>query len=70
MIVFDNSVFVRSRDVAIMHGLKALDAIQLGSAIHAHEILGEDLTFVSADKELLAAAAAEGFATDNPNDHP
>ena len=28
------------------------------------------LTFVSADNDLLAAAAAEGFPTDNPNNYP
>ncbi len=28
------------------------------------------LIFVSADNDLLIAAAAEGLATDNPNNHP
>jgi hypothetical protein len=28
------------------------------------------LTFVSADNDLLAAAAVEGLPTDNPNNYP
>ena len=51
-------------------GLRALDAIHLATALQAQNRLGMPLVFVSADKKLLAAAAAEGFTTDDPNLHP
>ncbi len=46
--------------------LRSLDAIQLACAVEAAAILGEPLTFLSADSNLLSAAAAEGLVTDNP----
>lgn len=49
--------------------LRSLDAIQLASAESAQVALGEPMTFVSADKRLLAAAGFHSFETDNPNDH-
>jgi predicted nucleic acid-binding protein len=51
------------------HPLRTLDAIQLACALKAIA-LPQPMTFISADTNLLAAAAAEGFATDNPNNHP
>lgn len=62
-------VLIRARDLVSSHPLRSLDAIQLASALEATSILNEPMTFVSADKNLLAVAASEGFATDNPNDH-
>jgi uncharacterized protein len=50
--------------------LRALDSIQLACAIESLALLQEPITFVSADNNLLTAAASEGFATDNPNNHP
>ncbi len=52
------------------HNLRTLDAIQLASAVQAVKYLNEPMTFVSADRNLLAAAANEGFATDDPNLYP
>lgn len=49
--------------------LRTLDAIQLATAIQARQA-GFNITFVSADVRLLAAAQAEGFPTDDPNLHP
>jgi len=53
--------------------LRALDALHLATALTVNEwLLANDLsplTFMSADDRLLAAAAAEGLAVDNPNDH-
>ncbi len=57
-------------DLVDKYPLRALDAIQLASAIRATRMLGEAMTFVSADHNLLTAAAAEGFAIDDPNAHP
>jgi predicted nucleic acid-binding protein len=49
------------------HYLRALDAIQLGCAIVARDLLGApDMRFISSDKDLLDAAQAEGFETWNP----
>jgi len=55
------------------HPLRAYDAIQLASAMHANRILKAagkpPPIFLSADLRLLTAAQAEGFATDDPNLH-
>ena len=51
------------------HYLRALDAIQLGCAIVARDLLAApDMRFISSDIELLEAAHAEGFDTWNPCD--
>ena len=53
--------------------LRALDAIQLQSALEAAADAQRSRVpvpiFISADERLLRAAAAVGFATDNPLDH-
>lgn len=66
----DKSVLQLAQHLLRGHPLRALDAIQLASASRASQMLGEPLTFVSGDRSLLAVAAAEGFATDDPNAHP
>jgi len=49
--------------------LRSGDALQLASAVVAREMFhGMEITFVSADQRLLAAAASEGFPTLNPVD--
>jgi hypothetical protein len=54
--------------------LRAYDAVHLAAAVVANRrLLANDLApliFISSDDRLLAAAAAEGLATDNPNHHP
>jgi predicted nucleic acid-binding protein len=62
-------VLKHARDLVSRHPLRSLDAIQLASALEATTILDEPMTFISADKNLLAVAVSEDFATDNPNDH-
>lgn len=56
------------------HKLRGYDAVQLGSGLVLNERLvaagGLRLTFVAADHDLLAAANAEGLATENPNLYP
>ncbi len=66
----DNAVVGRARNLTMTYPLRALDAIQLASALEASTTLSEPMTFVSADNNLLNAARAEGFATDNPFLHP
>ncbi len=55
------------------HGLRGYDAVQLAAALFANRRRVArrlaPLVFVTADKNLLAAAAAEGLTTDDPNNH-
>jgi predicted nucleic acid-binding protein len=66
----DTNIFLHARNLVTKHGLRTLDALQLCAAISAANSLGEILTFISADVNLLTAAQAEGFIIDNPNNHP
>jgi predicted nucleic acid-binding protein len=66
----DEATLNRARNLVVSYPLRTLDAIQLACAIETTTTLGELMTFVSGDNNLLAAAAAEGFATDNPYAHP
>lgn len=60
--------------LANTHGLRAYDAMQLAIAREVHgRRLAQGLsgvTLVSADRELNAAANAEGLPVDDPNQHP
>lgn len=64
----------RAENLLEAHALRAYDAIQLASALETNSGLLDaemsPLAFVSADTRLLAAAALEGLATDDPNAHP
>jgi predicted nucleic acid-binding protein len=66
----DNAVVARARGLTMRYPLRALDAIQLASAGEASTALNEAMTFISADNNLLSAAAIEGFIIDNPLAHP
>lgn len=56
-------------ELVVLHPLHALDAIHLATALDARQNVGPISLLVSPDQQLLAAATAEGFATDNPNNH-
>ncbi len=60
--------------LAIRYGLRGYDAVQLAAALHVRDqrlSLGAGpLTLVAADKELNAAAVAEGLFVENPNNYP
>ena len=60
-------------NLARTHKLKTLDAIQLACALVVRDaaVAGEtgQVLFVSADRELLTAAAAEALSTENPEAH-
>ncbi len=64
----------RAMDLLEAFPLRAYDAIQLASALECSARLTAagltSLTFVSADKQLLKVAAAEGLIADNPENHP
>jgi len=59
--------------LAEKHALRGYDAVQLAAALGANgERLGQSLsplTLIAADADLLAAGAAEGLTTDDPNNH-
>jgi predicted nucleic acid-binding protein len=65
------SVRVDSRpagELALRHGLRGMDAVQLAAAVNARERLRRyaedaDLVFAAFDRQLLQAAEREGFAT-------
>lgn len=59
--------------LALSHGLRGYDAVQLAAGVALNRLHIESgltpIIFVSADKELNAAALAEGLAVDDPNNH-
>lgn len=65
-----STLFFDTSTLAKAHPLRALNAIQLASALRAGAILAEPITFLSSDRTLLAAATAEGLLTDDPLLHP
>jgi predicted nucleic acid-binding protein len=74
LIAVDRVVIDQAIALTRRHKLRGYDAVHLACALTLQQILaageGSPLTFIAADDDLLAAAAAEGFSTDNPNDHP
>ena len=64
------NLLAEARQLLIKHPLRALDAVQLASALAAAKALATKPIFISADQKLLAVAALEGFRTDDPNLHP
>ncbi len=70
----DEEIIQKTRELFVAYALRAYDAIHLATALLANrQLLSKHLppvTFLCADDQLVAAAAAEGLAVDNPNDHP
>lgn len=66
-------LIVDAMAAARTHGLRGYDAVQLAAALAANRRRAarglSPLVFVTADRSLLAAGVAEGFATDDPNNH-
>jgi predicted nucleic acid-binding protein len=60
----DDEIITAARDVAKRHRLRAMDAVHLASALRLRAV--DDVIMVSADLELLTAAAQEGLAVLNP----
>ncbi|MEP7339803.1 MAG: type II toxin-antitoxin system VapC family toxin [Acidobacteriota bacterium] len=72
IVLTTTQVLEGARQLVEQYPLKAYDAVQLASAIQARQSLppgSASIIFLSADQQLLSAAKAEGFATDNPNHH-
>ncbi len=59
--------------LAEKYALRGYDAVQLAAVLEANNERGRrglaPLTVIASDSELLAASAAEGSATDDPNNH-
>jgi predicted nucleic acid-binding protein len=63
-------ILAGARSLVNRYPLRTLDALHLAAALEARVIMAIPMTFVSADRNLLSAAASEGLLTDNPNLHP
>ncbi len=70
VIGLESQVLRQASLLVAMHPIRTLDAIQLACALACVSLLGRPPLVVSADRTLLAAAAAEGLPTDDPNLHP
>ena len=73
LVLLENSL-PRIRDAMVLihrHSLRGYDAVQLAVALHLRDrcrTFGRpDPTMITADRELNAAALAEGLAVDDPN---
>ena len=73
LIAITTSVIAQACSALQKHPLRAYDALHLACAQAVREVLeGQELSgpvFVASDDTLLAAAAVEGFAVDNPLQH-
>lgn len=69
VINLNKDVIAGAHDLLISYPLRTLDAIQLAAGLKAAQAF-PGLVIISADTRLLAAAAAEGLPTDDPNLHP
>jgi predicted nucleic acid-binding protein len=67
------ALLTAATDLAEKHALRGYDAVQLAAALEGNterlRLSLSPLTLVTADKELLAAATAEGLTVDDPNNH-
>lgn len=66
----DQQLLIIASELVGKYVLRVLDAIQLASALRAVTTLGEQMIFVTADRNLSLAAAVEGLAPDDPNLYP
>lgn len=74
LIALTRSVIDQAVKLTQNYKIRGCDSLQLASGLAANNArlaAGESpLTFVAADKDLLAAARAAGLATENPNLYP
>jgi predicted nucleic acid-binding protein len=69
-----DALVMRAMRVARLYPLRGYDALQLAAALEVDVLVRSigfpRLTLVSADRDLLAAAAAERLSIDDPNNYP
>jgi uncharacterized protein len=74
LIDVDAQIVLDAIDLTRRHKLRGYDAVHLACALFLQATLVNNAlpppVLLSADQELLAAALAEGMATDDPNSHP
>lgn len=74
LIPIDTLVLDRALVLTQRHRLRGYDAVQLATALSVNDSYLATglprLAFLSADRDLLNAALAEGLAVDDPNTHP
>jgi hypothetical protein len=74
LVRINRAVVDEAIELTAKHRLRGYDAVHLACALTLNRALVAyslpSLVFISADDDLLEAAAAEGLATDNPNRHP
>ena len=74
LVTVNRTVVDEAIELTARHRLRGYDAVHLACALTlnrtfaAHQLA--PLVFISADDDLLKAAAAEGLSTDDPNRHP
>lgn len=73
LVSIDRSIVNHAMDLTTRHRLRGYDAVHLACALYLQQSLTArqlaPLTFISADKDLLQAALAEGLLVDDPNQH-
>lgn len=73
LVSVNRTVVDEAIELTARNRLRGYDAVHLASALHLNRaLMSRDLpsiAFVSADDDLLRAAAAEGLLIDNPNRH-
>lgn len=80
LIPVNEAIVLRAAMLCNAHPLRGCDAVQLACGLAVRDVARaaasashsnrRDPIFVCEDKRLLDAAAAEGFAVENPLDHP
>jgi predicted nucleic acid-binding protein len=73
IVALTEAIIRSAASLARTHGLRAYDAVQLAAAMETSRVVSAvdvtQLTLISADLELNAAAAAEGLKVEDPNTH-
>ena len=65
----EDAMLTDAAELALRRPVKGYDAVQIATAIAVQQRFVA-LTFISADKQMLRAAQAEGMQTDNPELYP
>ena len=74
LVAVDRSIVDEAIELTARHPLRGYDAVHLACALRLNQALATQrlpsLIFICADNDLLAAATAEGLATEDPNNYP
>lgn len=73
IVALTEEIIEDAAELAQKHGLRAYDAVQLAAALDTSRVVSQvdstELTLISGDLDLNAAAAAEGLNVEDPNTH-